>query len=65
MLVIVDMQNRILDTDDENYVLGADKIIPKILQRLTKARKSGEMVLLREIFPSSIRMNPKNESNYR
>ena len=44
MLVIVDMQNRILETDDENYVPGADKIIPKILQRLTKARKSGDIL---------------------
>ncbi|MDT2524339.1 isochorismatase family cysteine hydrolase [Enterococcus raffinosus] len=61
MLVIVDMQNRILDTDDENYVPGADKIIPKILQRLIKARKSGEMVL----FTRDIPIEHKNESEER
>ncbi len=65
MLVIVDMQNRILDPNDENYVQGANTIVPKILHRLEKARESGEMVLLLETFPSSIRMNQKSWTDYK
>jgi nicotinamidase-related amidase len=51
MLVIVDMQNRILDPNDENYVQGANTIVPKILHRLEKARESGEMVLFTRDIP--------------
>ena len=58
MLVIVDMQNRILDPNDENYVQGANTIVPKILHRLEKARESGEMVL----FTRDIPIEHKNES---
>lgn len=58
MLVIVDMQNRILDANDENYVPGADSIIPKIRHRLEKAREAGELIL----FTRDIPIEYKNES---
>ncbi|MGG5373149.1 isochorismatase family cysteine hydrolase [Enterococcus sp. AZ196] len=58
MLVIVDMQNRILDANDKNHVPGADFLIPKLQQRLKKARESGEMVL----FTRDIPIEHKNES---
>lgn len=58
MLVIVDMQNRILDPEDKNYVSGAARIIPAIQQRLKKARESGELVL----FTRDIPIEHKDES---
>lgn len=58
MLVIVDMQKRILDEKDENFVAGANTIIPKIQQRLKKARESGELIL----FTRDIPIEHKNES---
>lgn len=58
MLVIVDMQNRILDKNDKNYVPQAKKIIPKIALRLDQARKTGELVL----FTRDIPIEQKNEA---
>lgn len=58
MLVIVDMQNRILDSNDKNYVPRAKQLIPKIQRRLKKARDSGEIVL----FTRDIPIENKDES---
>ncbi|MGX7204920.1 isochorismatase family cysteine hydrolase [Enterococcus pingfangensis] len=58
MLVIVDMQNRVLDANDKNYVPCAKQLIPKIQQRLEKARDAGEMV----IFTKDIPIENKDES---
>lgn len=44
MLVVVDMQNRILDENDECFVPGADKLILKIQQRLQEARDKDELI---------------------
>lgn len=58
MLVIVDMQKRILDEKDENFVAGANAIIPKIQRRLKKARASDELIL----FTRDIPIEHKNKS---
>lgn len=51
MLVIVDMQRRILDMTDKNYVQGAQALIPKLKTRLEKARESREFVLFTKDIP--------------
>ena len=51
MLVIVDMQNRILDESDENYVPTAAKLIPTIKERLDHARQTGELVIYTRDIP--------------
>lgn len=51
MLVIIDMQNRIVDPEDKNYVQGVDKLIPKLKLRLTKAWAAGEVILFTRDIP--------------
>lgn len=51
MLVIVDMQNRILDSSDENYISGAKSLLPRLKRRLLQARKSEEVVLFTRDIP--------------
>ncbi|PAB00767.1 isochorismatase family protein [Enterococcus canintestini] len=51
MLVIVDMQNRILDSADENYIPSAKALLPQLKNRLDYARKSAEVVLFTRDIP--------------
>lgn len=51
MLVIVDMQNRILDEQDKCFVPGAADLVPKIKQRLDQARTTEELVVYTRDVP--------------
>ncbi|MGM0137983.1 hypothetical protein IGI65_000385 [Enterococcus sp. DIV0755b] len=51
MLVIVDMQNRILDSADENYIPSAKALLSQLKNRLDYARKSAEVVLFTRDIP--------------
>lgn len=51
MLVVVDMQNRILDETDECFVPGAQALISPIQQRLKQARANQELVIFTRDIP--------------
>lgn len=61
MLVIVDMQNRILDEQDPCFVTGAQQLVPKIKERLDHARKSEELVIFTRDIP--VEYQNKDEEN--
>ena len=61
MLVIVDMQNRILDEQDPCFVNGAKQLVPKIKERLDHARKSEELVIFTRDIP--VEYQNKDEEN--
>lgn len=62
MLVVVDMQNRILDRHDECFVPRAADLVPKIRQRLDQARNQGELVLFTRDVP--VEYKDKDEENF-
>ncbi|MEO1781285.1 isochorismatase family protein [Enterococcus diestrammenae] len=62
MLIIVDMQNRILDEDDECFVPGATQLIPRIKHRLQQARLTEELVIYTRDVP--VEFKNKDEENF-
>ena len=51
MLVIIDMQKRILDPGDKNYVQAGEDLVPKIQTRLKQAREQKELVFFMRDIP--------------
>ncbi|EPH95179.1 isochorismatase family protein [Enterococcus faecalis 13-SD-W-01] len=51
VLVVVDMQNHILDPESNQFVSGAEELVPKIAQRVAKAHEKNEFVLFTQDIP--------------
>ncbi|AYW45092.1 isochorismatase family cysteine hydrolase [Tetragenococcus koreensis] len=51
MLLIIDMQNQLLDLSYESYNINIYQLLPKIAQRLKKARLENEPVIFTKDIP--------------